>query len=383
MGALLYLAETDLEQQIIQLATRTVLAASVALIILVILASVLKKRENLKLPLFILIALTMVGTTLVLLGSTVYLNQKSDSGGPVHWHADIEFWSCGAELDLRKPYGFLSNKIGTATYHEHNDKRIHLEGVVVKKSEDASLGKFMRVTGGSIQEGAVGIPLSKDQSDWFASGDQTDGDPQRPENFELATGNGDWITQEENGAVLNLKSGQYCDSGEFLPAELQVFVYSYDELSKTYSQRKLDNPAEHVLRDESVVPPGDCIIVEYDLPKDKTDKLCRQYGVRDQDRCTQFGVEDFSKEVCNIREVSAPDSIETDSGSSDEYMPNVEPFCQTDSAEGTSDPTLDSSSQLCATHPSPLSPEQQCREEAAFNPTEGITAECAKIMEAY
>ena len=73
-----------------------------------------------------MIALTLTLSTGILIGSTIYLNTNSDSGGPVHWHADIEFWACGNEIELRDPTGF-SNKIGTGTLHEHDDHRIHLD----------------------------------------------------------------------------------------------------------------------------------------------------------------------------------------------------------------------------------------------------------------
>lgn len=296
--------EPDLEQQIIKLAMRTVLIASVALIVLILIAAATREKiPKIKLPLFILIALTMVGSTLILLSSTVYLNMKSESGGPVHWHADIEFWSCGAELDLRNPTGFLSNKIGTATYHEHNDKRIHLEGVVVHKAVDASLGKFMQVVGGYVNDDAVAIPLGRSQDTWFADKKQIDGDRQRPENFSLATGNGEWINSDDKGSMLTLKNGSFCSGGDIVPAELQVFVFTYDGPTKTYVQRKLDKPADYVIRDESIVPPGDCIIIEYDIPKSRTDKLCQQYGVRDQKRCTEFGVDTYNPDLCNIREI--------------------------------------------------------------------------------
>lgn len=298
--------EPDLEQQIISLAMRTVLIGSVSLIILLLIAAVTKTRlPKLKLPLFILIALSMLGTTAILLGSTIYLNVKSDSGGPVHWHADIEFWSCGAELNLRNPTGFLSNKIGSATYHEHNDKRIHLEGVVVDKEVDASLGKFMHLTGGYVSRDVIAIPLGRDRSTWFANEKQIDGDKQSPDKFNYATGNDEWITYDDKGAVLTLKNGEYCGGGDIVPSELQVFVFKYDKPTKTYAQTKLSNPANYIIRDESTVPPGDCIIVEFDVPKTRTDKLCQQYGVRDQKRCTQFGVEGYNPELCNIREITS------------------------------------------------------------------------------
>ena len=303
MGLIPYFAEADLEGRITSLGIRTALIASAVLVVLTILAALLKDRApKLKLPLFLAIALTTVGTTVLLFGSTIYLNMKAESGGPVHWHTDIEFWACGSELELRDPHGLLSNKIGTSTYHEHNDKRIHLEGVVVRKSEDASLEKFMRVTGGYVNDVGMGVPLNELPSQWLASGESTDGDAQPTDGFPLIEMAGDWVTESEDVPVVGLKNGEMCPGGKE-SAEVQAFVYRYNEQSKTYVQEKLADPAAYIMRDESVVPPGDCLIIEYDTPRDTTDKLCRQYGVRDAQRCTEFGVEEYDPELCNIREI--------------------------------------------------------------------------------
>lgn len=298
---MLFLASADLEHQITSLAIRAVFIAAVSLIVLTILAVLTKDRApKLKLPIFIMMATAMVGTTLFLMGSTVYLNMKSESGGPVHWHTDIEFWACGAELELRDPTGFLSNKIGSSTYHEHNDKRIHLEGVVVRKSYDASLEKFMEVTGGYVNSTGIAVPLNSEQNEWFAQGEKIDGDATRPENIDLT----DFVTYDGEGMpVAELKNGRGCgDSSE--PAEVQAFVYRFNKGDNTYIQEKLDDPARYIMRDESVVPPGDCLIVEYNTPRDTTDKLCEQFGVRDATRCTEFGVKEYNPELCNIREIT-------------------------------------------------------------------------------
>ncbi len=292
-----YFAAADLEQQVTSLGTKTVLIASVILVVFTIIAALVKNRyKKLKLPLFIILASAMVIPTIILFGSTIYLNTKAESKGPVHWHADIEFWACGGEVELRNPTGTLSNKIGTATYHEHNDKRIHLEGVVVRKSEDASLEKFMRVTGGYITDSSIGIPINENEDQWLVSGDQLDGDTQHTDVLDTLR---PFVCGQNKSKVLELKNNEGCNSR---PAEVQVFVYSFDKTNKTYSQRKLHKPGEYVLRNESIVPPGDCVIVEFDARKSRTDKLCRQYGVRDQKRCTEFGVETHNEELCNIRE---------------------------------------------------------------------------------
>ncbi len=290
----------DVEQKIISLSIRTAVAGGAILILAAIAAIVANKKTSkktfklLKLPLFLSLAATSIIATLILGYNTVHLNVISESRGPVHWHADIEFWACGSEINLRDPSQFLSNKVGTSTYHEHNDKRIHLEGVVVNKSRDASLGKFMEVTGGFINDQGVGIPINPQSSKWFEPAN-SDGDTQS-----MAFGGriNDYVGETPEGKVLDLQnSANACGYN----SKLQVFVYKYDKANKTYSQHKLTNPAGYVIRGEAIVPPGDCIIVEYDSPKDSTDKLCRQYGIRDSKRCVEFGVENYDPDLCNIR----------------------------------------------------------------------------------
>mgnify|MGYP001615618289 CR=1 FL=1 len=133
----------SLEQtfQTFSLTLLTIGAISLALLALLSLTAkrLTEKRKEI---LFLLMVAAILVPTMFLIASTVYLNTISASGGPVHWHADIEVWNCGKELDLEDPKG-LSNKIGEATLHEHDDKRIHVEGVVIE-SHDASLGNYFR-----------------------------------------------------------------------------------------------------------------------------------------------------------------------------------------------------------------------------------------------
>lgn len=300
----MYYASGDLEQDIIKLATNTVLIACLVLIGGALLTVYLnKKHKNVfkqsKLLLFLLMTIPIVGTTLLLFSSTVYLNVKSESGGPVHWHTDIEFWACGAELELRDPTGALSNKIGTATYHEHNDKRIHLEGVVVRKDTDASLKKFMEVTGGYINHDSIGMPLNGSKGQRTATTEHQDGDVHYPDRLNRLE---QFISrQNPDRPVLELNNGRMGCNGQ--TAELQTFVYRYNKENKTYTQTKLADPSQYIMRDESTIPPGDCVIVEFDVPKNRTGKLCEQYGVRDSKRCVEFGVHEFNPELCNVVEV--------------------------------------------------------------------------------
>ncbi|HEU5187408.1 MAG TPA: hypothetical protein VFT87_02800 [Candidatus Saccharimonadales bacterium] len=291
-------SSTDLESSVNQLSTNVVLFASILLIALVLLALWVTKakKKKLKLPVFVAMALLVTSTTLTISGATIYLNIKSATGGPVHWHADFEVWACGNELELRDPRGVLSNKIGTPTLHGHNDKRIHLEGVPVSLPHDVSLGKFMNVVGGEINKNTLVVPIN--DKDFFENGPgEEDGDGNGAPNPSLLD---PFIKTERDGKVASFVSGQACGNNA---AEVQVFVYNFDPESKTYTQTKLTNPAEYAIARESEVPPGDCVIFEFDTPKDRTSKLCKQYGVRDKVKCGQFGVTGDGRKICENTEV--------------------------------------------------------------------------------
>lgn len=292
----------DLEQQIASLSITVVTWAAILLVIFVVITVALRDRApQLKPYLFGTLAAILILPTLFFAGSTIYLNLKSESKGPVHWHAEIEFWACGSELELRDPSAFLSNKIGTSTYHEHNDKHIHLEGVVVRKAEDASLGKFMRVTGGSLSEQGIDVPLNEDSSTWFTQGDKRDGDEQGPLTIDQLENS--FIKHTDTGPVAHLTNNGQCNDEA---AELQTFVYTYNEESDTYSQRKITKPEDYTISEESSLgPPADCVIFDYDTPKDRTDKLCEQYGIRDKQRCESFGVKEKTDDLCSMEEVDS------------------------------------------------------------------------------
>ena len=70
--------------------------------------------------------------------------------------------------------------------------------------------------------------------------------------------------------------------------EMQVFAYRVNP-DNTYSQTKLADPATYVMAPESQVPPGDCIIFEFDTPKPRTNKLCRSFKVAKE--INKLGVE--------------------------------------------------------------------------------------------
>lgn len=292
----------NLEDTTRDISTKSVFIGGLTIIVLTLLSILLQKREQFKKPLFFSIAFMTLLVTFILAGSTVYLNVKSESGGPVHWHADFEFWACETEIGLRDPSKFLSNKIGTTTYHEHDDKRIHLEGVVLEKSVDASLGKFLSVVGGDLSSTSISIPVNS-ETDYLET-EKTDGDISQKASLAK------FITKKEDHATVNLNTNtDSCPDED--ESEVQVFVYKTLENDDTkYYQKKLNSPATYTIAEEDQIPTGDCVIFEYGSPKDKTDKICKQYGVRDIDGCEDFGVTPEARSICTMTQIEEPEGTE-------------------------------------------------------------------------
>lgn len=187
---------------------------------------------------FLIITIPVIISTLYLGGHTIYLNLISETGGPVHWHFDYEVWVCDEKLDLINPTG-LTNRVGTSVLHEHNDERVHVEGVLVKKS-DANLDAFFHTIGGDLHD--------------------------------------DKLIFTTNDEVVSVKNGDTCPNGN--PGTLQVFLYKTE--STTFTQTKLEDFTNYIMSPESQVPPGDCIIVEFGEVKESTNKLCLTYQVAEE-----------------------------------------------------------------------------------------------------
>ncbi len=213
-------------------------AGSFILILLLIIYSLHKDKlkKNEKTILFSLMVLITLTTTFYLSYSTISLNMNSITKGPVHWHADFEFWACGEKLDLIDPEGFF-NRVGSPVYHEHNDNRIHVEGVVTDL-KDINLHEFFE---------QVDAEIEKDR----------------------------WMFINHNNEKLNIDK---CNGKK---AFTQVFLLKVINPENTknwvYNQEKLEDYDNYVISPYTAVPPGDCIIIEFDERKEKTKHSCESY----------------------------------------------------------------------------------------------------------
>lgn len=220
----------------------TVILAAGALAGIFAAVSIFRKRKTgkQKMFLFLGIIIPVLLATAYTAGGTIYLNLISESGGPVHWHTDFEIWKCGEMVDLKDPEGLL-NRVGSSVLHEHGDDRIHIEGVVVEL-EEIELGSFFQEAGGQLTEDGLILP-----------------------------------TEE---GLVRMVNGEECAGA---PAELQGFllrVTNPDAGRKggfTFAQQKLEDIPEYMPASYSNVPPGDCLILEFDVPKERTNRLCETY----------------------------------------------------------------------------------------------------------
>lgn len=183
-------------------------------------------QEKHKKTLFWLIAAPVLLVTFYLAGHTVHENIVSVTKGPVHWHADFQVWACGEKLDLIDPTG-LRNKVGSPLFHEHDDDRIHVEGVV-HDLRDVNLQSFFQVVGGDLTQDMLIFPINEE--------------------------------------VLTFKNGDLCGND---PATLKVYA----------NGKLLENHAEYLYAPETLVPEGDCIIVDFSPSNAQTtDKICDSWS---------------------------------------------------------------------------------------------------------
>lgn len=232
-------ADTVLAETLKNNSYNVVIIAAICLVVLVGYSIFAKPRkEKIKRILFWSIAFLAVGSNLYLAGATIYLNSVSPTGGPVHWHTDFEVWNCGQKLDLIDPTG-IDNRVGTWEVHEHNDDRMHIEGTITQLNQ-ASYHHFFETVGGNVAENGFTYPTN-------------------------------------NGNVFIPRTG----TCEGRPAELQAFLLHVDNPLNAknwmYSQKKIAYPWDTTMQPYSNVPPGDCLIIEFDQMKNETTHSCASY----------------------------------------------------------------------------------------------------------
>ncbi len=227
------------------------------------------------------------------------LQLQSDSLGQQHRAADIEFWVCGTEIQPLAQSAWFSDTLGDKNfYYSHENKQVSRSGYVIDEQADASLGAFFTAAGGSIQADNMAIPMNSSDSDWLMPPEHQDGDPQGNMTTEFV----ERYIRSTQPKLLELSDGMRCPDGS--TGKLQLFVYDIDYANNTYTQTKIDQPDDFVIDYTSIQQPYQCLIIEFSESRERTNKLCEPIGIRDQLRCSEFGVENFSKDTCYLREVT-------------------------------------------------------------------------------
>jgi len=192
--------------------------------------------DKYKKTIFLIITIPVLITTFYLAGFAIVqnINAVTDVKGPIHWHADFRVFSCGEELDLINPR-FPANKVGIPLIHEHNDNRIHVEGVVTNW-DHVRLQFFFDAIGGELTETTLGFPT--------------------------------------NTGYVEKNTGDMCGNQ---PGILKIYVNGFrsDAQGIPYSP-------EYILAPHTHVPPGDCIIIDFSPGlEDRTDLICETWEVHE------------------------------------------------------------------------------------------------------
>lgn len=210
---------------------------------------------------------------------------------------EIEFWACGVELQSTVLTRQNQELLTSWYQHPLESKK---QWTFAAHHASPTLPSLIQSMGGEIQQDSVTLPLSEFPEDWLVPTNLQDGDAQGDITaIELQK----YTKKASGGTLASFTTGQTCPGTNTI-SELQVFVYR--SMSDTqYGQQKITNLKDFVLQTSQFTPPADCIIVEFGAPKDRTNKLCPSYGIRDSKRCTAFGANVTDPSVCSLTEVQA------------------------------------------------------------------------------
>lgn len=208
---------------------------------------------------------------------------------------EVEFWACGVELQPTLLTQVDQGLLPSWYQHPLESKK---QWTFANPHVSPTLLSLVQSMGGEIQQDSVTLPLSERPEDWLASRQFQDGDAQGGATaIELQK----FTKKAPGGALASFATGQSCP-GSNTTNELQVFVYRSTSDTQ-YEQQKITSLKDFVLQTSQRTPPADCIIVEFGAPKDRTDKLCPSYGMRDSKRCTAFGSNVTDPSLCSLSEV--------------------------------------------------------------------------------
>lgn len=251
----------DLQASLGSLSVTATVVGGGLLLAFIALALIFEKRTTaLKIPIFTAICVVVIATTSTLAFCASYLATQSPAGGMAHWQARYQIWVCGNRLELRDPQTFVSNKIGSASLHEHNDSIIHLEGTPSALPYDFSLGKFMAAVGGAISNNSLVVPVN--DSGYFVAGNAPAPELTEP-----------YVHTDPTGTVASVASGDPCGDQT---AAMQAFAYRYNESTNAYQQTKIADIAAYEPSHATKASRSDCIIIEFGPYTPSTTHTCQE-----------------------------------------------------------------------------------------------------------
>ncbi len=110
---------------------------------------VVSKKRNKKILTYLILIflLAFVGYFIFIL----ITGEKAESytKGSVHWHSRLKVFICGEEIKMPAPKG--EHHVGLPLLHTHEDRLIHIEGIVWKPG-DITLGKYMEAIGKNFKD---------------------------------------------------------------------------------------------------------------------------------------------------------------------------------------------------------------------------------------
>lgn len=224
------------------------------------------RKQKTKFFLFTSMSLVVGLPSLFLWGSSLFLNVFSDSGGKVSWRAGLEVWACGIHIKPKPQPTWVDGST------------LVFEDIYFNLSKELSLTNVLANNGAKI--GGGNLRLAVDQNAINQLG---------PQERSLID---DKLSLVDGQLEINLRSGQNCQQ---IPSELQIFVYQADENGQGYQQtkltpgvkinqpisrleteaRELSQEQDYVYTPAESMPPGDCLIIELDVPKESTNKVCK------------------------------------------------------------------------------------------------------------
>lgn len=164
--------------------------------------------------LFLAMALVVVIPTVFMFGGTVYMNLTSFTGGEIHWHADFDIYIDGDLRDIKDAEG-LANRVGTAQFHEHDDGRVHAEGIFQER-EDVTLAAFFEAIGGHLTTDRIMFESDQGLVDVSNEGGKT---------LKVFAKRGT-INQREWSMLENAPDYVISPHGTVPPGDLVVFAYT-------------------------------------------------------------------------------------------------------------------------------------------------------------